>query len=248
MSLGRHAFVRWLVGSKTDGRGFARNADPIYQGSKVAIFLGEFERSRALMSNIVRSKIFVLRKHKYREADLIVHGLTTEGGKISLLARGALRSKKRFGGGILEPTHFIEIQYKDTGEQDRLRTLQDAILLNDFPGLRTNYDRLMAALSILETVSHVSQEGDDGSVTLFNLMGNALKTLEKVENFEQFKLHFFLKFLHQQGVLEVEGWMTPYLQRPISESSQIPEAAFSSQLSSWLQTKLAGYLRYADSQ
>ena len=32
--------------------------------------------------------------------------------EISLMAPAALKSRKRFGGGVLEPTHFIEIHYE----------------------------------------------------------------------------------------------------------------------------------------
>ncbi|NUN06311.1 MAG: DNA repair protein RecO [Bdellovibrio sp.] len=167
-----------------------------------------------------KDRFIILRKIKYSEADLIVHALSPQGEKLSFIARGALRSKKRFGGGVLEPSHFVSFTFKP-GNEGGLNVLQEATLINDFPGLRKDYDRLDLALHVLECVSKVGQEGDKSSDFLFNLLGNTLKAIEVAEDPLVTKMHFYLKFLLQQGVINAEPWMAPFLKATLAESNKL---------------------------
>ncbi|KYG65964.1 DNA repair protein RecO [Bdellovibrio bacteriovorus] len=168
-----------------------------------------------------KDRFIILKKIKYAEADLIIHGLSPRGEKLAFIARGALKSKKRFGGGVLEPTHFVTFTYKQANEHGQLNVLQEATIVNDFPGLRTDYDRLETALHILECVSKVSQEGDRDSEFLFNLLGNTLKVLESTPDILVLKMHFYLKFLLQQGVVNAEPWMAPFLKTNLADSANL---------------------------
>ncbi|MGZ3769635.1 MAG: DNA repair protein RecO [Bdellovibrio sp.] len=168
-----------------------------------------------------KNRFIILRKIKYSEADLILHALSPQGEKISFIARGALRSKKRFGGGVLEPTHFVSFTYKEASEEGKLNVLQEATLINDFSGIRKNYERLELALHALECVSKVSQEGDRTSEFLFNLLGHTLKAIETTQDTLVLKMHFYLKFLLQQGVINAEAWMAPFLKTNLAESNQL---------------------------
>lgn len=152
---------------------------------------------------------------------MIIHALSPKGEKVSFIARGALKSKKRFGGGVLEPTHFVTLTFKKASEQGQLSVLQEATIINDFPGLRADYDRLEMALHVLECVSKVSQEGDQNSEFLFNLLGHTLKALETSADILVLKMHFYLKFLLQQGVVNAEPWMAPFLRTNIAESEKL---------------------------
>ncbi|HPI40682.1 MAG TPA: DNA repair protein RecO, partial [Pseudobdellovibrionaceae bacterium] len=64
-------------------------------------------------------------------------------------------------------------------------------------------------------------EGDLHSPFLFNLLGNTLTALEKVEDLELLKLHFYLKLLYQQGVVLSEKWMSEFLKTSLQESSSL---------------------------
>lgn len=169
----------------------------------------------------VQERFIILKKMKYAEADLIIHALSVNGEKISLIARGALKSKKRFNGGVLEPTHFVQLNFKQSHEEGKLHTLNEAHLLNDFKKIRRDYDHLEFALHVLETVSRVSQEGDKNSQALFNLLGNTLKAIEDNEHLAVLKMHFYLKFLYQQGVLTADPWMAPFLRAPLTNSVEL---------------------------
>jgi len=175
------------------------------------------------LSNTQQQRFIILKKTKYSEADLIIHALSAEGAKKSFIARSALRSKKRFGGGILEPTHFVTLTYKESKIEGGLNTLNEAALIDDFKLIRSDYDRLEIALFFLNCVYRVSLEGDDNSHFLFNLLGHALRSLGLTQNTQRFKMHFCLKFLFQQGVIAIDDWMAPFLKINISESDKIDE-------------------------
>lgn len=175
--------------------------------------------------NIQKERFIILKKTKFGEADLILNALSIHGEKQSFIARAALKSKKRFGGGVLEPTHFVQFTYKQSNKEGQLNILQEASLIDDFHGLRRSYDHLDFALRTLEYVSKVSQEGDRHSEFLFNLLGHTLKALETAENWELVAVHFYLKFLLQQGVMTPDPWMVPFLKTNISDHKQLSDLA-----------------------
>lgn len=163
-----------------------------------------------------KEKIIVLKKTKYSEADLILQVLTSKGARLSLLARGALKSKKRFAGGILEPTHHLEVVYNQKPNA-HIFTLEEASLLHSFDRLRLDYDRLSLALEFLEWVEKTSQEGEMHAEGLYNLLGQGLTALQDETDYVIFKLRFALKFLFQQGMLQPEPWMQKLLEKGIHQ-------------------------------
>lgn len=173
--------------------------------------------------NEKQDRFIILKKIKYGEADLIIHALAPNGSKYSFIAKSALKSKKRFGGGILEPLHFVNLTYKDNQDESRMKTLTEANLIDDFKDIRLSYETLDLALYILNCVSHVSLEGDQHSEFLFNLTGHSLRAVTKVSDLNVLKLHFCLKFLYQQGVIALEPWMAVFLKTNISDSNTLCE-------------------------
>jgi DNA repair protein RecO (recombination protein O) len=166
-------------------------------------------------------RLIVLRKIKFQEADLIIHGINSRGMRISFLAKNALKSKKRFGGGVFDPFHYIEIGLaRPPKSDDQLLVVQEAHCLKDFEGIKKNYDRLQVGFQMLEMVNKVIQLGDPHGEALFQLLGNALTVLENVESsdLEALRVSFILKFLMQQGVLKTEAWMRPFLSTPLREA------------------------------
>lgn len=166
---------------------------------------------------VLQNRFIILRKIKYSESDLIIHAISTEGAKYSFIARGAMNSKKRFGGGVLEPSHFVLLSYSESSKSGGLNVLQEATIINDFKKIRRTYDHLEFALQVLDCVAKVSQEGDVNSEFLFNLLGHALQSIEICDDLLVLKVQFYLKFLLQQGVIQPENWMGPFLKATMSE-------------------------------
>lgn len=192
------------------------------------------------------ARFLILRKIKYGEADLILQALSARGEKKSFLARGALKSKKRFGGGILEPLHYCEFLFQKTKSSD-LHLLKEATLIEDFPGLKSDYDRLQFALRILECTSKVSQEGETDNARLFQLVGHALGYLEKTQDLSIFKVQFYLKLLFQQGVLSPENWMLPFLRTSLDRSYDLSDKLLSSDQIKSIEYQVQHYVDHAES-
>jgi DNA repair protein RecO (recombination protein O) len=171
-----------------------------------------------------KDRILVLRTIKHGESDLIIHGLNPLGAKLSFLAKGALKSRKRFPGGILEPTHYLEVGYKvksSNDDTDPLHFLLEAHMIRDFPKLRTDYARLDAALYLLKIVAKLGQQGTVDSPDLFNLLGNALQAAETSTDLDALKLSFELKLLATQGVLPPEEAFTPWLEPTLAQHAEV---------------------------
>ena len=189
------------------------------------------------MSITVRLRVILLKKTQWGESNLIIHGISSKGERQSALARGALKSKKRFAGGILDPLQYVELVLSRSPRQTQLQTVQEAHLVNGFDGLRDSYEKIETAFWVASIVHQFAQEADPvtavsdsthstahteddlGNRGLFDLCGNALKALEKETDFEKFKIHFGLKVLSHQGVLERQDWMGDFLQTHIGSAS-----------------------------
>lgn len=171
----------------------------------------------------LKEKILVLRLFKHGEADLIVHGLNALGARVNFFAKGGAKSKKRFPGGILEPTHYLEVTYRQGASQDGdpLHTLLEAQLLREFPGLRTDYNRMETGLHLLKLVHKLSQQGVVDSPDLFNLLGNALAAAEISSDLPKLKVHFELKLLASQGILPAEPQFAGWLSAGIAQHEQV---------------------------
>lgn len=163
-------------------------------------------------------KIFVFRKIPFQESDLIIHALSKEDGRISLLAKGAAKSRKRFGGGVLEPFNLIEVVLFKKTENTELPILTEARIIKSFDEIRKKYDKMELAFLILQGIYKVSLSGDSYAEELYNLLGHSLSSLEllsltpKDESvLGNFKITFMLKLLFQQGVLSLESWQKFYL-------------------------------------
>lgn len=168
-------------------------------------------------------KILVLRSFKHGESDLIVHGLNTQGARIGLIAKGGAKSRKRFSGGVLEATNYIEVTYRvaPARDTDPLHFLVEAHIVREFPGLRRDYDRLNAALYLLKLISKISAAGVVDSPETFNLLGNALAAAETSANIDRLKVHFEIKLLAAQGVLPHDEQFLPWIHTALAKHEAI---------------------------
>ena len=190
---------------------------------------------------LLRDKIIVLKKWPFSESDLIVRGLNTKGCQMSFIAKGALKSKKRFGGGVLDPSAYIELEYRPSKKS--LHVLQKAWFLEDFSKLRTDYDRLNLALYFIKVMGEISQEGTEDSEELFHLLGNALKEAENSLVLDSLKIFFQMKVLFLQGVLPAEFSHSEILKSALKSHKQFQMEAEKKQiLSNKLEQTLKHYL------
>ena len=146
-------------------------------------------------------RLLILRVLKHGDANLIIHALQPNGNKVGLFAKSALKSKKRFGGGVLESGNFVKASYRLASDTDQLGRLNEASLIYGFEGLRKSYDRIELGLYFLGLVEKVSTMGSIENQGVFDLLGNALKAAETSERLDLLRVHFQIKLLGYQGVL-----------------------------------------------
>lgn len=173
--------------------------------------------------NQVTEKAIILKTIKHMDSNLIVHALNTKGAKLNLFARAAVKSKKRFGGAVLEPLNFVQLVYKPAKESgdDQLCQLNEATFVSGFPKIRTDYDRLELAFYFVKLVLKLAQPDALDNESLFNLFGHALKNLETSDDLRKLKLQFELKLLALQGVLPKLDFSDELLRAPLAKHQDV---------------------------
>lgn len=176
--------------------------------------------------SVHKDKVIVLKQILFSESDLIIYVLNPKGALISFIAKGAVKSKRRFTGGVLEPGHFIGVEYKKSRSSD-LHFLCSAWFLKRFSAIRVDYDKLTLALHFLSLVEKVGQAGSEDSSDLFNLLGNGLKAIETSTHLSTLQFVFEFRLLLNQGVLPEElQEKTELFSITVTEHEQLPLHAF----------------------
>jgi DNA repair protein RecO (recombination protein O) len=115
----------------------------------------------------------VLRSYPFGEADRVVVLLSANRGKIRAVAKGVRKTKSRFGGRLEPFSHVDLVLY----EGRNLDTITQAEVIEAFPRLRQDLDKILAAGAMVELLDAVSQE-DEPSLRAFMLLQRSLKALE----------------------------------------------------------------------
>ena len=163
-------------------------------------------------------RFLTLRAKPYND-DLIVDALSKEGEKFTFSAKNAIKSKKRFAGGVLEPLHFVEFFY--TQSKSGFYYIQEAKVIHGFSELRKDYHKLEMAFYFIKLISRATYEGLSDNKALFDLLGNSLKALESTEKPELLKLQFELKYLFYLGLLEISDDTGEFVGKPMNLHHQI---------------------------
>ena len=122
----------------------------------------------------------LLRSVDFGESDRIVHLLTAGAGRLTAIAKGARRSKRRFPG-TLDVFNHLAIKGRSNPRASMV-LLEQARLLNPFLGLRSDPSRYALASFLTEMLDRLSPEGITGSEAerLFSYATESLRLLESV--------------------------------------------------------------------
>ncbi|MEW6439488.1 MAG: DNA repair protein RecO [bacterium] len=141
---------------------------------------------------------FVLRKWDFGESDQVVSLLTRGKGRLRGIAKGAKRSKKRFGG-LLSPFMMIQVECfeKQTGELVRV---EGCTLLRYFSRIQEDLPKLLMGCTVLEVMDRLLPEGETGH-GFFQLAEESFSYLEaEEEGLGSFPTKFFLKVVALLGL------------------------------------------------
>jgi DNA repair protein RecO (recombination protein O) len=148
------------------------------------------------MPEAVKTTAIVLGHIRYGESDLIVTFLTETHGLVKAIAKGALRSRRRFPGGF-EPFTTLELGLKVSGHGGLAR-VESADVVAAHYGIREDLDRITAGACMLEIVSLVESAGAE-SGEAFHLLGEGLRLLEVSDNPRSLSAVFIIKYLDLSG-------------------------------------------------
>lgn len=124
---------------------------------------------------LLRTKGIVLRSVDFGESDRIITLYSLDVGQLTVIAKGAKRSKKRFVN-KLEEFSLLDITYRPARQGDRLHFLSEAELKDAFLSLRTHWQRYSVAMLVCELVLRFTGEHDPDR-RIFFLLHWALESL-----------------------------------------------------------------------
>ena len=146
---------------------------------------------------VFTSPAVLLRKLDYGDFDLILTFLSLQRGKISLIAKSAKKSTKRFAG-ILELFSLMEV-VASTGKGRGLPVLQEATLISPFSTIRNDIHKTAYASYWCELINNWVEKNQK-QVQLFYLLKYVLNQLDSGESpAAQISILFQMKLLHLTG-------------------------------------------------
>ncbi len=139
----------------------------------------------------------LLRRTRFSETSLVISWLTQEHGRLKTLARGALRPKSAFAGGL---DLFFECEIAFTrSARSELHPLREAALRNPRDGLRHDYGRVELAAYFVELVE-LAVEPEHPVPEVFSLLQRALGYMETHAPERRVLLHFENELARALGI------------------------------------------------
>jgi DNA repair protein RecO (recombination protein O) len=124
------------------------------------------------------SQAIITRVKEFGESDLLVTFFTRDAGRLKGVAKGAMRSRKRFVN-CLDIFSLVNLEYSPA-RHGELYFLNSGKLLDPFPGLRSNFSILSKASYMIELTEILFPlELPDESI--FEILINFFRLLEKGE-------------------------------------------------------------------
>ena len=139
----------------------------------------------------------LLRRLDYGDFDVIVTFFTLKSGKMTLIAKSAKKSTKRFAG-ILELFSILEL-VASTGRGKGLPVLQEAVLKQPFSGIRADF-RKTAYASYWAELIYNWMEDNYKQDALYSLFEHVLSELDHGQTTEAaLNILFQMRFLNLSG-------------------------------------------------
>lgn len=109
---------------------------------------------------LIRGEALLLRAVDFGESDRIVHFLTRDRGRLTAIAKGARRSRRRFPG-TLDVFNRLQIEGR-LKPRASMAFLEQARLIDPFLGLRSEAARYALASFLVEMLDRMAPEGIGG--------------------------------------------------------------------------------------
>lgn len=138
---------------------------------------------------LYRDQAIVVRQHKLGEADRIVTLLTRQHGLVRAVAKGARRTRSKFGA-RLEPFAYVDVQLYPGRNLD---TVTQVHTVEAFASdIVADYGRYTAACAVLETAERLAGEERAPAPRLHALTAGALRAIAAAQRPQELILDAFL--------------------------------------------------------
>lgn len=141
------------------------------------------------MTSIIKTEAIVLKKIDFSNSSLIVNLYSKDFGKISAILKGAKSSKSKLGMKVDMLNHLEVVIYRK--EEREVQTISQTNLINHFPIIKTDLEKLKYSTAIMELILKLIPENEKNE-KLFKALVRILNLINKVESDS---LLFFTKFL-----------------------------------------------------
>jgi len=144
----------------------------------------------------------VIRAFPYGESDLILRILGEHSGKVSAIAKGARKSRKRFSGSF-DLFDFGMFELKEG--KSELYFLQKYTAHKGFNSVRSNWDKLTTASIVCEAFDMLIKEDMGDEVTVFDGLYQGLGAIDKAGSSKE-----VLKYCHTtlRDLLSYSGFLS----------------------------------------
>ena len=144
-----------------------------------------------------RTPAIVLRTRAYAESDKIVTFLSRDWGKLTGIAKGAKRSRRRFVN-VLEPFTHVQLRFRPSRSED-LMFILGCELIQAFRRPGADLERFALASYVVE-LADVMVAGREAGQEMYDLVLAGLSTLEDTTKLSPvFSSLFALHILHHAG-------------------------------------------------
>jgi DNA repair protein RecO (recombination protein O) len=146
---------------------------------------------------LIRTKALLLNSTPSRESDLLLVFFTEKLGKLRASAKGALRSKKRFVGTLLN-LNELEIELAATLGKDIEFRLDQAEIIKSRFELAIKPERLACACALAEVLERAAPDTEPVPI-LYDLLAEGIDSLQKSRNFRAYFIYYFLQIISRLG-------------------------------------------------
>lgn len=142
-----------------------------------------------------KTRVIIISYMKFKEADKIIRAYSPHFGRISAIAKGARKTKSKFGA-RLEPFSYCELVLYKGRNLDIVTQIE---ILEPFLNIKENLKKLAYAYIIADLILRSGGESDSARIFPFFLF--SLKELQKIDEslLKQWLIAFQLKFMILSG-------------------------------------------------
>ncbi len=152
------------------------------------------------MAKIIKTRGIVLNTRNFKESSLFASVLTSNHGRIQILAKGCRRPHSKLCG-TMERLNLNEIIFYKHEEKETYN-LSDAVIIDDFAKLRNDPQRMSAGLVLSEFLEKTLALGQHGEKS-YTLIFSFLRRLQTIEP-KNIRLYVYVNLLRAIAIAGVK--------------------------------------------